>query len=108
MRVSSYTGLPTLVGMHQNEQRPAQVVAERTAQAERLYRSTSALEALDLMRQLRVQFVYFGQLEENVYGPASRAKFDALVQQGALQVLYSNPGVAIYKAEAGPADLSGY
>ncbi len=97
MRVSSYTGLPTLVGAHQSEQRPAEVVSERASQADALYRMGDPGATLALMRQLRVQYVYFGQLEEVVYGAASRAKFDELVHRGELEVAYENEGVRIYR-----------
>ncbi len=100
MRVSSYTGLPTLVGAHQNEQRPAELVAERTAQAERLYRSTDIQETLALLRELRVRYVYLGQLEEVHYGPWVRAKFDEMVRRGELEVAYSNPRVVIYACDS--------
>ena len=97
LRVSSYTGLPTLVGAHQNEQRPPGLVAERQSLAERLFRSTSTEETLDLMKGLRVQYVYFGQLETVQYGAESRAKFDAMVREGQLDLVYQNPRVVIYQ-----------
>ena len=101
LRVSSYTGLPTLVGAHQNEQRPPDLVAQRQSLAERLFQSASVQETLDLMQQLRVQYVYFGQLETIEFGAASRAKFDAMVRAGQLQVAYENPQVVIYRRAIG-------
>ncbi|HOQ99467.1 MAG TPA: DUF2298 domain-containing protein [Anaerolineae bacterium] len=99
MRVSSYTGLPTLAGMHQNEQLPPDQVAERQAQAERLYRAGSPQETHALLQELHVQYVYFGQLEAIEYGQASAAKFAAMAQRGELEVVYSNPRVVIYRAD---------
>ena len=37
LRVSSYTGLPTLLGMHEREQRPWEQVGPRERDAERLF-----------------------------------------------------------------------
>ncbi len=97
MRVSSYTGLPTLVGAHQLEQRPAAQVSERASQADALYRMDDPEATLALMRQLRVRYVYFGQLEEVVYGATSGAKFEELVRRGELEVAYGNDRVRIYR-----------
>ena len=95
-RVSSYTGLPTLLGAHQVEQRPAEMVAQRHSEADRLYRSLDRTETLALMRKLQVRYVYFGQLEENVYGGQARAKFDELAGRGEMEVVFANPKVTIY------------
>jgi uncharacterized membrane protein len=105
MRVSSYTGLPTLVGAHQLEQRPAAQVSERVSQADALYRMEDPDATLALMRQLRVQYVYFGQLEEAVYGAASRAKFEELVRRGDLKVVYENERVRIYRVVSAGGEL---
>ncbi|MDI7276119.1 MAG: DUF2298 domain-containing protein, partial [Anaerolineae bacterium] len=102
MRVSSYTGLPTLVGAHQAEQRAPEAVAERARQADALYRSEDIEETLALLRQLRVQYVYLGQLEEVVYGPAPRAKFEELARRGELEVAYLNERVVIYRVVTPP------
>ena len=100
-RIAAYTGLPNLVGMHENEQRPAQIVNERTALAESIYRSSDLDETLSILRQLQVRYVYVGQLEEAAYGPDVRYKFDALVSRGDLTVAYQNPAVMIYEVPAG-------
>ena len=97
MRVASYTGLPTLVGMHQVEQRAPSVVYARQALADELYRSPDAERTLDIMRSLRVRYVYVGQLETLVYGPLVPAKFAALAGRGVLDAVYANAGVTIYR-----------
>ena len=97
MRVSSYTGLPTLLGAHQAEQRPAEMVGERAGLVEQLYGPGELDETMALLRRLRVQYVYLGQLEKIAYGQAARAKFAALVARGDVEVAYTNPGVVIYR-----------
>ncbi|MGQ9683910.1 MAG: DUF2298 domain-containing protein [Anaerolineae bacterium] len=97
MRVSSYTGLPTLCGMHQAEQRDPALVYARQALADELYRTADVQRTLEIMRNLRVRYVYMGQLEILVYGVQAAAKFAALAAEGALEVAYANPGVTIYR-----------
>ena len=97
MRVSSYTGLPTLCGMHQAEQRDPALVYARQALADELYRSLDVQRTLEIMRSLRVHYVYMGQLETLVYGEQAAAKFAALAEEGTLEVAYTNSGVTIYR-----------
>ena len=51
LRISSYTGLPTVVGAHQYEQRPPYQVAGRQADAELLYNTEDPVTALGLIRK---------------------------------------------------------
>jgi uncharacterized membrane protein len=101
LRISSYTGLPTLAGAHQYEQRPAEQVTPQLADAQRLYASTDPLEAAEILDRRRVRLVYVGPLERALYAPESLAKFDALVAQGLLERLYENEGVVLYRSTAG-------
>ena len=98
LRVSSYTGLPTLVGMHQNEQRYGDIVSRREDQARTLFDTTDQNVALDLIGQLDISLIYVGQLERapKLYAPAGITKFEQMAQAGALQVVYRNPRVVIY------------
>ena len=100
LRVSSYTGLPTLVGMHEREQRPWDLVEEREEDVERLYNSTDVEELLTLLSRHRVTYVYVGQLERAVYSGQGLAKFDQLTAQGRLVRVYHNPKVDIYQVPA--------
>lgn len=97
LRVASYTGLPTLVGAHQNEQRYGWMVAEREAEARSLYESTDLEETKALIEELDVTYIYVGQLERTVYPARSLAKFDTLLEQGYLELAYENPKVRVYK-----------
>lgn len=97
LRVASYTGLPTLVGAHQNEQRYGWMVAQREAEARSLYESTDLRETKALIEELDIRYIYVGQLERTVYPAQSLAKFDALLEEGYLELAYDNPKVRVYK-----------
>jgi len=99
LRVASYTGLPTLVGAHQNEQRYGWMVAQREAEARSLYESTDIQETKALIEELDITYVYVGQLERTVYPAPSLAKFDALLEEGYLELAYENPRVRVYKVK---------
>ena len=108
-QVSSYTGLPTVLGWddHESEQRPGDEVAVREHDVQTIYATTDPNQALALIHKYDVQYVYLGQLERATCGSfglvpgkplpeAAVAKFDAMVGS-ALQVVYRNPDVTIYK-----------
>jgi uncharacterized membrane protein len=54
-------------------------------------------QARQLIRDLRIRYVYVGQLERALYDPAGLQKFDRLVQAGEMQVVYSNERATIYE-----------
>ncbi len=97
LRVATYTGLPTLLGAHQNEQRYASQVGERDGQARDFFNTPDINRALQLIRELHVSYIYVGQLEHTVYDAAGLAKFDEMVQRGELEVVYENERVKIYR-----------
>ncbi|MHB1317653.1 MAG: DUF2298 domain-containing protein, partial [Anaerolineae bacterium] len=98
LRISSYTGLPTLLGAHEYEQRPAGQVAPRQADAELLFSTEDPDTALALIRKHRVRLVYVGPLERALYTPAALAKFPALEAQGVLELVYRNEQVELYRS----------
>ncbi len=97
LRVSSYTGFPTLVGMHQGEQRYSDDVGKRDGEARDFFNSPDSARAMQLIRQLHIHYIYIGQLERVTYDAAGLAKFDAMRQAGVLDVVYQNPKVMIYR-----------
>ena len=97
LRVATYTGLPTLLGAHQNEQRYASQVGKRDGQARDFFNTLDVARALQLIRELHVSYIYVGQLEHTVYDPAGLAKFDEMVRRGELEVVYENEKVKIYR-----------
>jgi len=99
LRVATYTGLPTLLGAHQSEQRYASQVGERDGQARDFFNTSDVSRALQLIRDLRISYIYVGQLERAVYDPAGLAKFDRMREEGYLDLVYENEKVRIYKVK---------
>jgi hypothetical protein len=100
LRVSSFTGLPTLLGFHQSEQRPWEQVAPREGDAERIYTTTDLGELDELLRRYHVRYIYVGQLERYLYGGPGLTKFERLADDGALARVYHNELVDIYRVPA--------
>ena len=103
-RVSIYSGLPTVVGWqwHQEQQRWGyrDEVGRRAADVHRMYNTADASEALSLMRQYGVEYVYVGELEHLYYQKEGLAKFvDGL--GGELDQVYANEHVKIYHVPQG-------
>jgi len=100
LKVSSYTGLPTLLGAHQNEQRYDWQVGPRSDDANSLYRTTDLQEARELISRLDVSYIYVGQLERSIYPSEGLQKFEALSRAGELALAYENPKVKVYQVVA--------
>jgi uncharacterized membrane protein len=97
LKVASYTGLPTLLGAHQNEQRYDWQVGQRSGDADAFYRTTSLEQARELIDKLNVGYIYVGQLERTIYPEEGLDKFEDLRGFGDLDLVYRNPGVKIYE-----------
>ncbi|WP_423225713.1 DUF2298 domain-containing protein [Candidatus Amarolinea aalborgensis] len=98
MRVASFTGLPSLLGAHQGEQRYSFQVGQREADAREFFSTADISRAQQLMQKMAVRYIYIGQLERTVYPPEGIAKFEQMAQQGLLNVPYRNQAVTIYMA----------
>ncbi|MEW5987563.1 MAG: DUF2298 domain-containing protein, partial [Chloroflexota bacterium] len=101
-RVVMYTGLPTIVGWdwHQRQQRavvPGSLVQNRIQAVNGLYNTIDAQQALSILNQYGVQYVYVGPLERAYYSPDGIAKFDLMAAAGQLREVYRNEGVTIYE-----------
>jgi uncharacterized membrane protein len=99
VRVSSFTGLPTLVGMHESEQRYGWQVGPRSTQARNLYMISDVPRTMELLRDLNVEYVYLGPLERVEYHGAP-AKFEGMAQAGLIEVVYQNELVTIYRVRS--------
>jgi len=97
MRVASFTGLPSLLGAHQGEQRYSFQVGQREADAREFFSTADIGRAQQLMQKMAVRYIYIGQLERTVYPPEGIAKFEQMAQQGLLNVPYRNQAVTIYQ-----------
>ncbi|MEO7910744.1 MAG: DUF2298 domain-containing protein, partial [Roseiflexaceae bacterium] len=114
-RVSTYTGLPTLLGWswHEYQQRGIalanRVIDSRQRLIKQLYTLASPSEIIRNLQLYGVEYVYVGQLERALYPPAGLARFDALAQAGKLQIVYQRGATVIYRvapAEHAPAVLT--
>ena len=97
LRVSSYTGLPTLVGMHEREQRPAKEVAARETDVARMYNTTDISDFESIASEYGVRYVYVGQLERSVYANQGLEKFEQMVALGRATRVYTNAKTVIYQ-----------
>ena len=101
-RVSIYTGFPTIVGWdwHQTQQRfdYRSEVSRRVDQVRRLYTTTSQDEALQILQEYDVAYVYVGQLERLYYPKAGLTKFDSMTN-GPLELVKRFPEVNIYRVK---------
>jgi YYY domain-containing protein len=105
-RVSSRTGLPTVLGWPTHEYRwrgswePQGGEADsegwcpsvRCLDVERAYNTTDVVEAKAILKQYEVEYVYVGPLERDKYGDTGLAKFATF-----MEVAYQNEGVTIYR-----------
>ncbi len=97
LRVASLTGFPTFVGQHQYEQRPGDQVGPRFEQGKEFFATTDIARARELMRDLRVGYIYVGALERILFAPDSLRKFDVMAELGDLAIVYQSPEVTIYR-----------
>jgi len=94
-RVSSQTGLPTLLGwdFHEVQWRgTGEEGNKRKPDIETIYGSLDAQAALTLMEKYGIRYVYVGPLERSHYPSAALNKFDYI-----MDVVYQQGEVTIYK-----------
>ena len=105
-RVSVYTGFPGIVGWqwHQIQQRYdyEYEVNRRIAQVHRLFTTASEEQALQILQEHDVSYVYVGKLERLYYPETGLSKFDRMTN-GPLELVYPDPGgnpeVKIYRVK---------
>jgi YYY domain-containing protein len=94
-RVSARTGLPTVLGWPEHEERwrgSWEPQEGRREDVERAYETTSPAEAEAILDKYGVEYVYIGELEREVYGDQGMAKFAQLGD-----VVFQNDYVTIYR-----------
>ncbi|MEO7019796.1 MAG: DUF2298 domain-containing protein, partial [Ktedonobacteraceae bacterium] len=101
-RVSVYTGLPDVVGWtgHEGEQRYQDQPVNRQTDVSLIYSMVDPTLATELLHHYHVRYIYVGDLERAAFAPQSSAglaKFDRMVQEGLLRVVYQRDGVTIYE-----------
>jgi uncharacterized membrane protein len=101
-RFANYTGLPTVQGWnwHQRQQRsvvPSIAVERRVAHVQELYNTTDLARTSRLLALYGVRYIIVGELERAYYGAEGLAKFDAMAQDGSLEVAHQAGAVTIYR-----------
>jgi len=94
-RVSTFSGLPTLLGWigHELQWRGAQATfGQRKATLEAIYRTTDPASLPLYLRSQNVDYVYVGSMEVEKYGPGVRERFE-----GSLEPVYRSNNVTIYR-----------
>jgi len=94
-RISSRTGLPTVLGWphHERTWRGSDVILnDRREDVARAYMGTSPAEAKEILEKYDVEYVYIGYLEKESYGEVGLAKFSTF-----MDVAYRNDNVTIYR-----------
>jgi uncharacterized membrane protein len=99
-RITTYTGLPTVVGWqyHQEQQRALFTqggVAARGIEAQSFYRSNDIISAIAFLKKYNIRYIVVGQQERNSF-PEGMAKFGE--NNGKLwKEVYRDEGTVIYE-----------
>jgi YYY domain-containing protein len=77
-RISTFTGLPTVLGWPGHELQWGHDPGDRARQVARAYTSPTAVAALPILRRYGVRYVVVGPLERTDYGDGGVAKWDRI------------------------------
>jgi uncharacterized membrane protein len=77
-RISTFTGLPTVLGWPGHERQWGHDTGTRRADVERLYEVLTPFAAEPLLREYGIRYVVVGPLERIDHGDAGAAKWDDL------------------------------
>ena len=77
-RISTFTGLPAVLGWPGHERQWGHRLGSRIQDVARAYETPSTVEAAALLRRYDVRYVVVGQLERTDHGDAGVLKWDAL------------------------------
>jgi len=94
-RISAATGLPTLLGWGGHEYQWRGDTPEpgiREPAVNQIYSQQDLLSVADLLNRYNVEYIYVGDLEQQLYGLAGLEKFAEN-----LDTAFSNNGVTIYR-----------
>ncbi len=100
-RVSTHTGLPTVLGWpgHEGQWRGGyQEQGSRQEDLRQLYQSPDWTTTLSILDRYAIDYVYLGELERQTYPPIFEAKFEAF-----MELIYANGSVHIYGRSGGPS-----
>jgi YYY domain-containing protein len=77
-RISTFTGLPTVLGWPGHELQWGHDAGSRRDDVARMYKEAGPAETLPLLRRYGIRYVVVGRLERTDYGDEGIAKWDAL------------------------------
>ena len=97
-RMSTFTGLPTVLGWPGHELQWDHDAGSRKQDVESLYSFTLASSARALLSRYSVRYVVVGPLERTDYGDAGVAKWDELGRR-----VFDRDGTTVYDLNAAPA-----
>lgn len=93
--VSSYTGLPTVLGWYVHEwlwRGTPEIPQKRSEEVNRIYTSDNPDEVKNLLARYKVEYVIFGKMEREKYPTARESTFEMLGQK-----VFSQGALTIYK-----------
>jgi YYY domain-containing protein len=93
-RISTFTGLPTVLGWPGHELQWGHDADNRRAEVQRMYESPSANAVADLLRRYGVRWVVVGPLERTDHGSGGVAKWDQLGQR-----VYDRDGTTVWRLD---------
>ena len=94
-RVSAWTGIPTVIGWAGHELqwgRDGAELSRRQADIDRAYSSASFEEALSVLREYDVKYVFVGSLERMKYAPDGLLKFEMF-----MDAAFRSGNTAVYR-----------
>jgi len=91
-RISTFTGLPTVLGWPGHEVQWDHDPGTRRSDVQRIYRTPDAAAARPLLRRYGVRYVVVGPLERADYGDAGLAKWDTLGRR-----VFEREGTAVWR-----------
>lgn len=106
-RVSSLTGLSTIIGWRSHEQMWRGIwsgVGTRQDDANHIFNSECNEKTLELLEKYDVEYIYIGELEREKYSKAGLQKFE--VHTESYELVYENSGVSIYSVKLSNDNVS--
>jgi uncharacterized membrane protein len=121
-RISSATGLPTIIGWerHEEQQRDRTILPARVRDVRTIYTSTEPAAVQHVLDQYHVRYIVVGDVERKIKlgagdigasargepyaSPAGLATLDAMAQDGALRVAWQSGDTVLYEVMGGWRD----
>jgi uncharacterized membrane protein len=94
-RYSIYTGLPSVIGWswhmrQQNSLMDGAIIDKRISDVDDFYNKADIQSALQFINRYQVQYIVVSGLERAYYTPEGIAKFQEMVNQGILQIVFGD------------------